>query len=208
MVSYTTHAIILAIKHQSPISKPWFIENVGASAWGLAIHKEARLLAVSSNTHLIEVFAPALSTPEYMGVADTDHAARKPVTTNEQWIRTRDGISSQRSRHQRSSLMGHEHNVPNLAFCNTDLDPEGRFLVSTDIEDYTFVWDVYQGAIMYFTLGTRKCKFCQRFASKKRTHNNRPTRVVSGLSGSAHVESEGRHDCNVRLHACSFTRSE
>lgn len=36
--------------------------NLGASAWGLAVHKEARLIAASCNDHNVYVFAPALST--------------------------------------------------------------------------------------------------------------------------------------------------
>lgn len=38
--------------------------NVGASAWGLAIHREARLLAISANTHQIRVVAYGLSVPD------------------------------------------------------------------------------------------------------------------------------------------------
>ncbi|KAG4033427.1 hypothetical protein MFRU_005g04340 [Monilinia fructicola] len=41
-----------------PISnaQPFFLENVGASAWGLAIHKKSRLIAVSSNKIEVTVF--------------------------------------------------------------------------------------------------------------------------------------------------------
>ncbi|KAG6099994.1 hypothetical protein E4U30_005634 [Claviceps sp. LM220 group G6] len=40
--------------------RPFFQENVGMSAWGLAIHKQSRLIAVSSARYEITVFAPAL----------------------------------------------------------------------------------------------------------------------------------------------------
>ncbi|KAG6030335.1 hypothetical protein E4U41_000125 [Claviceps citrina] len=43
--------------------KPFFRENVGASAWGIAIHQHSRLIAISSNRAEITVFAPALATP-------------------------------------------------------------------------------------------------------------------------------------------------
>ncbi|KAG5951065.1 hypothetical protein E4U53_003831 [Claviceps sorghi] len=43
--------------------KPFFQENVGISAWGIAIHQHSRLIAVSSNRAEITVFAPALATP-------------------------------------------------------------------------------------------------------------------------------------------------
>ncbi|KAG5982132.1 hypothetical protein E4U55_002259 [Claviceps digitariae] len=44
--------------------KPFFQENVGISAWGIAIHQHSRLIAVSSNRSEITVFAPALAAPE------------------------------------------------------------------------------------------------------------------------------------------------
>ena len=45
--------------------KSCFHENVGESAWGLAIHSQSRLIAVGSNAHEIQVFAFALSEPAY-----------------------------------------------------------------------------------------------------------------------------------------------
>ncbi|ROW01632.1 hypothetical protein VSDG_02017 [Cytospora chrysosperma] len=41
--------------------KHFFADNVGISAWGLAIHKQSRLIAVSSNAHEITVFAFAMN---------------------------------------------------------------------------------------------------------------------------------------------------
>jgi hypothetical protein len=43
----------------------FFAENVGESAWGLAIHSQSRLIAVGSNAHEVQVFAFALSTSTY-----------------------------------------------------------------------------------------------------------------------------------------------
>ena len=37
--------------------KRLFHENVGSSAWGLAIHSQSRLIAVSSNLKQVSVFA-------------------------------------------------------------------------------------------------------------------------------------------------------
>lgn len=45
------------------IVKPFFHENVGRSAWGLAVHKQSRLVAVGSNNREIHVFALALTAP-------------------------------------------------------------------------------------------------------------------------------------------------
>ena len=41
--------------------RPFFYQNVGKSAWGLAIHQRSRLLAVSSNRREITIFVPAIS---------------------------------------------------------------------------------------------------------------------------------------------------
>lgn len=45
---------------RQPRPRHFFSENVGASAWGLAVHKKSRLIAVSSNCHEVTVFAFAL----------------------------------------------------------------------------------------------------------------------------------------------------
>lgn len=39
----------------------FFADNVGESAWGLAVHKKSRLIAVSSNAHEVTVFAFSLN---------------------------------------------------------------------------------------------------------------------------------------------------
>lgn len=44
--------------------KPFFHENVGKTAWGLAVHQKSRLIAVTSNRCEVTVFAPALR-PDY-----------------------------------------------------------------------------------------------------------------------------------------------
>jgi hypothetical protein len=73
-VAYYTHAIIRGLKttsgqargpgaspsRQGAHPKPFFHENVGKSAWGLAIHEQSRLIAVSSNLHEVTVFAFAI----------------------------------------------------------------------------------------------------------------------------------------------------
>ena len=50
-----------------PEPEAFLRDNVGCSAWGLAIHKDHRLIAVSSNMHIVTIFAPAITdlrTPE------------------------------------------------------------------------------------------------------------------------------------------------
>lgn len=48
-------------RHIGPPPRQFFHENVEISAWGLAVHKEARLIAASANSRLITVWAPALT---------------------------------------------------------------------------------------------------------------------------------------------------
>lgn len=45
-------------------------------------------------------------------------------------------------------LRGHQANIPNIAFCNNDLDTLGQYLVSTDIEGKTTVWDVWRARVI------------------------------------------------------------
>ncbi|KAL8370734.1 hypothetical protein RB595_000878 [Gaeumannomyces hyphopodioides] len=73
VVGYYTHTIAAAVEHSARKNKGWistprhprefFHDAVGSSAWGLALHKKSRLLAVSCNLLEITVFAFALKGP-------------------------------------------------------------------------------------------------------------------------------------------------
>lgn len=54
-------AMVADPQKQATPPVPFFHENVGTSAWGLALHAKTRLLAVSSNRHEVTVFAFALN---------------------------------------------------------------------------------------------------------------------------------------------------
>ena len=142
---------------------PWFHENVGASAWGLAMHKRAMLLAVSSNTKEINVFAPSLS-------RNRERAPRSeypPPKRMERYMvcETRTHIAlKDRSLGKRVVLRGHAANIPNIAFCDNSLDLEGTYLASTDIDGYTIVWNIKDGTRVLETLGnTGPRKSTRRF---------------------------------------------
>ncbi|KAL4779985.1 hypothetical protein BJX76DRAFT_361257 [Aspergillus varians] len=136
---------------------PFFIEHVGASAWGLAIHKFARLIAVSANTGLVTVFAFALvnSTPEkgddsFRQLEEDDEFAEYSQT----WlhIRTQDQFKQlqrlmpekHRTRNIKLTYTGHFTNIPSVAFLNSDFDPNGMWMVSTDIDNKMLVWKVWE----------------------------------------------------------------
>lgn len=44
--------------------RPFFHRNVEASAWGLAVHRQARLIAISANPGRVTVIAFALTNSE------------------------------------------------------------------------------------------------------------------------------------------------
>ncbi|KAI1823623.1 hypothetical protein F4861DRAFT_509631 [Xylaria intraflava] len=51
--------------HDATVVKPFLHQNVGISAWGLAVHQKSRLIAVGTNKHEVHVFAFALTDPLY-----------------------------------------------------------------------------------------------------------------------------------------------
>lgn len=119
----------------------WFHENVGASAWGLATHKGSRLLAVSSNAKEIKVFAPSLS-PDRSQAFGSEDSSPRTLERYTSWDRWDSCAFTDRFLGRRVTLRGHSANIPNIAFCDNSIDPEGRYLASTDIDGYTIAWDI------------------------------------------------------------------
>lgn len=164
VVAYTTRSIYNAIDEDltheeiqvrdvDPV-RAFFVRNVGMSAWGLAIHKAARLIAVSSNLQQITVFAFALnqsgssktgSDHEY----DSSSNIFDSVLGNTEWVRVKKCSPYLRALcNWEIVLEGHLNNIPNIAFCNTELDDIGHYLVSTDISGSILVWDIWEGIIL------------------------------------------------------------
>ena len=158
VIAFTTNSIQQAIQDNVAGNtdigcrlNAFFIENVGHSAWGLAIHKAARLIAVSANTHEITVFAFALGSDQAPGSGseDEDSALSSSIDGlggDTDWLCLEHSIDppERSSRNIKVRLLGHETNIPSISFCNSDADPHGRYLLSTDIDGQTFVWDVWQ----------------------------------------------------------------
>lgn len=132
---------------------PFFVENVGMSAWGLATHKFARLIAVSANTGQITIYAFALVDP----AVDSDDlfgSAENPYLTSDQtWVSIDSRTQLQelqklmprnhRSRNLRLTYRGHFDNIPCVSFANFDLDANGLWMVSTDISNRVIVWRIW-----------------------------------------------------------------
>lgn len=116
--------------------RPFLHENVGMSAWGLAVHTEARKIAVSSNTHQVTVFEYALAEVEK---PEDDRLVDEIAQTS--WSTT-GATRSNRDQDTRYTLHGQSGNIPCVAFCNTGEDPSGRFLACGDLNGITYIWDL------------------------------------------------------------------
>ena len=153
VVSFTTHSILTVVRGKgsslSPV-KAFFIQNVGHSAWGIAIHKAARLIAVSSNTKKIDVFCFALDGAICLYGEFHRHLTKKYLDSEEQdvcpdwdWAKRSRPTALDRCFNTRISLSGHGENIPNIAVFNSDLDVQGQYLASTDINNETIIWDIW-----------------------------------------------------------------
>lgn len=138
-----------------PRIDPFFCENVELSAWGLAVHKFARLIAVAANTGIITVFAFALAEADVECDDDpTGYWADLSVNVEKDWVHiqsdeeftTLRGLyreNNHRSRNVKISFQGHYTNIPSVSFLSSDLDSDGLWMVSTDIENRVFLWTIW-----------------------------------------------------------------
>ncbi|PNS14535.1 hypothetical protein CAC42_3821 [Sphaceloma murrayae] len=111
--------------------RPLLHRNVGNSAWGLALHQEARLIAVSSNNHEFNIFA--------FGLVDQDEDSASNSDTSRTQL-------SGRQRDEHIRLPNGGANIPSISFCNNGHDREGRYLLTTDISGLTRYWDLHDRA--------------------------------------------------------------
>lgn len=110
--------------------RPLLLRNIGKSAWGLAIHSNARLIAASCNTHDITVFSFALTEE-----SSPREGSPEPGTVHSVVLHSRD-------RDTEFTLCGHGFNIPNISFLNADSDKEGLYLASTDLTGLILIWDL------------------------------------------------------------------
>lgn len=101
---------------RSSMPRPFLEENVGKSAWGLALHKKSRLVAVSSNRCEVTVFALSLAPRKGGGLEpDSCECCRPDCGHVESHVR-------QRARNWRIvvALGRMADNIPNLCFVDDD----------------------------------------------------------------------------------------
>lgn len=130
--------------------RPLLHKNVGLSAWGLAIHTNARMIAVSSNTHATTVFTFALSDGETDDEIDLDD-----LPAHEHRYFSMSGVIPPNDRRKNDvRILAHPaglNNLPDIAFCNTGDDPTGRWLLTADISGSVATWDVHNLLLVQLT---------------------------------------------------------
>lgn len=170
VLGFRTRTIEKAIQERGPaddpskkyIIAPFFHENVGASAWGLDVHSEERIIAVSSNTHKIILFAFALErengeesrgrkfsfeqqeaeTLEFNKSASCPESAR--LSTHWKLPTGKNDYSQRNNINFAWSLDSHDDNIPAIAFWNSESTGGNEiYLASVDIGGKTVLWDVW-----------------------------------------------------------------
>lgn len=138
MRKHTERAVPL--EHLAAYMQSFFHVNVGASAWGLAVHKEQRLIAVSANSHLIYVFAFAL-------VGESLPGGHQEEDLQDAWVLAQGLWLKRRQKDRFLVLQGHEANIPCITFDAKLASDESYFprLISADITGRVVVWDVETG---------------------------------------------------------------
>ncbi len=133
--------------------RPFLLENVGKSAWGLATHKTQRLLAVSSNSKEICIFVFALGRSGLPNIDMKMDSELANLETNDEpflsddkcWPKVRTGSPKDRSKNFMIVLSLHDTNIPNIAFYDSDRDCHETYLASTDIEGKLLIWEIWSG---------------------------------------------------------------
>ncbi len=133
---------------QSASTKPpthFFRENVGVSAWGLAVHRQSRLIAVSSNRREVTVFAFALQNAPRHGERPEQHHPAYDGPAD--FVRSRT-----KSWRVVLALGHHANNVPNVCFIN-DEEGEAEKVSAIDIDGFTWIADIWNAGRPVICIG-------------------------------------------------------
>jgi len=135
-----------AIQQRGPQPpKEFFHDNVGLSAWGLAIHEQSRLLAVSSNRHEVTVFAFATTEDPNQDRESEQEEDTSPQTWSGQTALKLERHFQSRSRTWRIvlPLPPEGRNIPALTFCEDETGYAEK-IVAVDIEGNTWILDIWK----------------------------------------------------------------
>ena len=143
--------------------RAFFSQWVHESAWGLAIHRQGRMIAVSANKphHVasqdpsakVTVFAFALTSRSNDTHADFDDPDASKFGELQDWYdwdpEQSEVETPYRDRNFRITLggdTGHINNVPSISFVNSSEDIDGSWLLSTDITGIMKLWRIWKGS--------------------------------------------------------------
>ncbi|KAG0259882.1 hypothetical protein BG011_002333 [Mortierella polycephala] len=124
--------------------------SVTDSAWGIAIHAEKRLIAISSNAHTVTVFHCGIDggnsrrwlSGDSETVVDAHPRISAPASTSSVAAGSVEGTSQQ-------ILRGHGHNIPTVAFSSC-----GNFVATASVDRTCRTWRLSDGnQIQEKTLG-------------------------------------------------------
>lgn len=169
-----------------PPPLPFLHFNVGASAWGLAVHQAARLIAVSSNTHQIRVVVYGLSEKKPDSQSEFEKSGGDEISDDgpdvvHQYPFTRKKdyfITLEVSQGQNICILTcvpklllkliffskGQTNIPYITFDNTGADPDGRWLFSSSIDGATHVWDLSNPGAPVRTIRVGYCVSTRRMS--------------------------------------------
>ncbi|KAF2755165.1 hypothetical protein EJ05DRAFT_124517 [Pseudovirgaria hyperparasitica] len=123
-----------------PQPKTFFHHNSGCSAWGIAVHREARRLAISANTHEVTVISFALSSPsEDISKTTSTGDGHEQNLSLDQSYQSDQSDQSDQPDHTFTYLRA-PNNVPHVAFC--DEDPSGRWIMFGDISGNYHIYEL------------------------------------------------------------------
>jgi hypothetical protein len=119
--------------------RPFLHENIGNSAWGLAIHAQSRLIAASSNHHEITVFVPAITREEDAsasphGSCECDQCCHSVVDRLRRRVRNWRIIVA---------LGPDADNIPNVAFMD-DENGEAEKVCAVDINGVVWLAHIWE----------------------------------------------------------------
>lgn len=114
--------------HKQERPQFFFRQNVGRSAWGLAIHSLTRLIAVSSNRAEVTVFAPALASRADFDAEDELEESVRKRTNNWRIVVV---------------LAPKADNIPNISFLDRS-DGQAEKICAVDINGTLWIADIWR----------------------------------------------------------------
>ncbi|OCL07166.1 hypothetical protein AOQ84DRAFT_223108, partial [Glonium stellatum] len=153
VIGYHTHLIHQTIETHSMLDmfernardvRNFFHKNVGLSAWGLSVHCEARLIAVSANTHRVTIYAFALARPGNSSSEPSTDSLEDAFPDNDN---DPADFPSPRRKDHCIVLPDIKENIPSVSFNNNGTDPQGRWILSSVIDGNVYIWDILRPSV-------------------------------------------------------------